>query len=119
MASGRGNGYKAILIHSDVLADLLDTNATAKTKLLRKMKANEWIEPTADLSTDDLVALILKKVETEGEGIFHKLLEFLSNIVGLEAIAKEIGSYKYSYWLLYSRFFVELHTSSFCISLRG
>ena len=92
MASGRGNGYKAILIHSVDLSDILDANATAKTKLLRIMRANEWIAPATDLTTDELVALTLKKVETEGEDIFHKFVEFLSNIVGLEDISKKIGN---------------------------
>ena len=88
MASGRGTTkYKALLVNSDTLSDVLDDDAVAKTKLLRKMRANEWIEPTADLSTDDLVALALNKVETEGGKVFDQFVEFLRNITGLSHIA--------------------------------
>ena len=67
MASGKGNPkYKALLSYSDTLADLLDSNESAKTILLRKLKANQWIDPKDDLTTDALVALALQKVETEG-----------------------------------------------------
>ena len=73
MASGKANPkYKALLSHSDTLADTLDTNERVKTRLLRKLRANEWIDPKDDLTTDALVALVLQKLETEGESVFDQ-----------------------------------------------
>ena len=71
--------YKALLSHSDTLADTLDTNERAKTRLLRKLRANEWIDPKDDLTTDALVALALQKLETEGERVFDQFVGFMSD----------------------------------------
>ena len=85
MASGKANPkYKALLSHSDTLADTLDTNERAKTRLLRKLRANQWID---DLTTDALVALALQKLETEGERVFDQFVGFMSDIAGLTDLA--------------------------------
>ena len=84
MASGKANPkYKALLSHSDTLADTLDSNETAKTRLLRKLRAKQWIDPKDDLATDALVALALQKVETGGERVFDQFVGFMSDIAGL------------------------------------
>ena len=88
MASGKSNPkYKALLSHSDTLADTLDTNERAKTRLLRKLRANQWIDPKDDLTTDALVALALQKLETEGERVFDQFVGFMSDIAGLTDLA--------------------------------
>ena len=90
-SAGRANPkYKALLGNSDTLGDVLDANDAAKTKLLRKLKANQWIEPKADLSTDALVNLVLHKIESEGGQVFDQFIEFLSPIVGLENLAQKM-----------------------------
>ena len=102
MASGKANPkYEALLRDSDTLADTLDANDAAKTRLLRKMRANKWIAVKADLSTDELVALVLQKVESEGEQVFDEFIEFMSDIVGLENLAKKMkGRYTHCTWHL-------------------
>ena len=82
--------YKALLSHSDTLADTLDTNERAKTRLLRKLRANEWIDPKDDLTTDALVALALQKLETEGECVFDQFVGFMSDIAGLTDLATKM-----------------------------
>ena len=88
MASGKAClEYKAFLSHSDTLADILDTNQKALTKLHRKLRAKAWIEPAAELSTDQLVALVLKKIETDGKHIFEEFVDFMSDTAGLQDLA--------------------------------
>ena len=78
MASGKSNPkYKALLSHSDTLAETLDTNERVKTRLLRKLRANQWIDPKDDLTTDALVALVLQE---EGEHVFDQFVGFMSDI---------------------------------------
>ena len=91
MASGKSNPkYKALLSYSYTLADTLDTNEIAKTRLLRKLRANQWIDPKDDLTTDALVALALQKVETEGECVFDQFVGFMSDIAGLTDLATKM-----------------------------
>ena len=82
--------YKALLSHSDTLADTLDTNERAKTRLLRKLRANQWIDSKDDLTTDALVALALQKLETEGECVFDQFVGFMSDIAGLTDLATKM-----------------------------
>ena len=91
MASCKANPkYKALLSHSDTLADTLDTNERAKTRLLRKLRANQWIDSKDDLTTDALVALVLQKVETEGECVFDQFVGFMNDIAGLTDLATKM-----------------------------
>ena len=80
---------KALLSYSETLAETLDTNERAKTRLLRKLRANEWIDPKDDLTTDALVALALQKLETEGERVFDQFVGFMS-IAGLTDLATKM-----------------------------
>ena len=91
MAKSKGKAdpkYKALLVNSADLADLLDANSGAKKKLLRQLKANGWIDPTTDMTTDQLVALALQNVETEGPQYFDQFVEFLGGIAGLDSLAR-------------------------------
>ena len=91
MASGKANPkYKTLLSYSDTLADLLDFNESAKRRLLRKLRANQWIDLKDDLTTDALVALALQKVETEGERVFDQFVGFMSDIAGLTDLATKM-----------------------------
>ena len=81
MASGKSNPkYKALLSHSGTLADTLDTNESAKTRLLRKLRANQWIDPKDDLTTDALVALVLQE---EGEHVFDQFVGYIAGLTDL------------------------------------
>ena len=91
MASGKANPkYKALLSYSDTLANTLDSNERAKTRLLRNLRANQWIDPKDDLTTDALVALALQKLETEGECVFDQFVGFMSDIAGLTDLATKM-----------------------------
>ena len=91
MASGESNPkYKALLRYSYTLADTLDTNERAKTRQLRKLRANQWIDPKDDLTTDALVALALQKLETGGERVFDQFVGFMSDIAGLTDLATKM-----------------------------
>ena len=91
MASGKANPkYKALLSYSDTLVDTLDTNERAKTRLLRNLRANEWIDPKDDLTTDALVALALPKLETGGECVFDQFVGFMNDIAGLTDLATKM-----------------------------
>ena len=92
MAAGTDSPqYQAVQRYFEALTGTLDANEGARKSLVRKMVAKGWIKPGAQNTSDDLVGIVMNKVENDKTTkVFDDFTTMLAAVERLQDLAKEM-----------------------------
>ena len=97
MATNQSPEYKIVLVNLQHITNTLRTNKAAANSLCLKMKEQTWIEVVADPSPNELMKVVLDRIEND-RSQFNVFKRFLDDIPGLDLISTKLvvenaGSY--------------------------
>ena len=90
LTSGKGTDeYKKVRANLNSICGTLDLKTGAKTTLRLKFIEKEWLNTTADPSSDQLVMLVLGRIERDSNQ-YYEFIAMLEDTPGLDLIKKDI-----------------------------
>ena len=83
--------YKTVSTHLEYITKTLKSHEVAFDCLTQKVKAKGWLPPYSKPSEDDLVYIIINRIELEASQ-FGEFTDMLHNTEGMDLVARRLKS---------------------------
>lgn len=81
--------YRKVLAYFETIVETLKANKEAKTSLCLKCIEKKWIKATQDPEPEDLMRIILNRIETD-VATYAVFMTMLGEVIGLDLVKRDV-----------------------------